>query len=191
MSAYLLDVTLAHIRPKIWRRLHVPGDLSLGGLHEVLQLAFGWQDCHLHEFQVGEQHYGVPDPEGDDEDLLDDADISVARVLPRKSSTMQYVYDYGDEWIHNVAVHRIEELETTRGHRLRRTRRAGAVTCLAGARACPPEDCGGPHGYAEFLEAITSPAHPEHDAMLTWVGGAFDPVAFSLGDINRRLSALA
>ncbi|HEX9710217.1 MAG TPA: plasmid pRiA4b ORF-3 family protein [Candidatus Thermoplasmatota archaeon] len=191
MTAYLLDVTLAHLRPKIWRQLHVPGDLSLGGLHEVLQIAFGWQDCHLHEFRVGERRYGVPDPDGEDEDLLDDADMSVARALPRKSSTMQYIYDFGDCWIHNVVVHRIEKAEAARGHRLRRPVRAGAVTCLAGARACPPEDCGGPHGYAEFLEAITSPEHPEHDAMLTWVGGAFDPEAFSLSDINRRLSALA
>jgi hypothetical protein len=191
VTAYLLDVTLAHIRPQIWRQLQVPGDLSLGGLHEVIQLAFGWQDCHLHEFQVGERRYGVPDPDGEDEDLLDGADITVERALPHRSSTMQYLYDFGDCWIHNVAVHRIEKAEASRGHRLRRAIRAGAVMCLAGARACPPEDCGGPHGYGEFLGAITSPEHPEHDAMLTWVGGAFDPEAFSLGDINRRLSALA
>jgi hypothetical protein len=191
MTAYVLDVTLAHIRPKIWRRLQVPGDLSLRGLHEVIQLAFGWQDCHLHEFQVGEQRYGIPDPDGKDEELRDDADIAVARALPHRSSTMQYTYDFGDWWIHNIAVHRIEEPESLRGHRLRRAVRAGAVTCLAGARACPPEDCGGPHGYAEFLEAIASPEHPEHDELLAWVGGAFDPEAFSLGDINRRLSALA
>ena len=191
MSSYVLDVTLAHIRPKIWRRLAVPGDLSLGGLHEVLQLAFGWQDCHLHEFQVGEQRYGIPDPDGKDEELRDDADIAVARALPRKSSTMQYVYDYGDDWIHNVTVHSIEKADASRGHRLRRTRRAGAVTCLAGARACPPEDSGGPPGYERLPSALADADHPEHDELLAWVGGAFDPETFSLGDVNRTLSALA
>jgi hypothetical protein len=135
--------------------------------------------------------YGTPDPEGEDDEVLDEADATVAAVLPHKSSTMQYIYDYGDDWIHNVAVHRIEEMETTRGHRLRRTRRAGAVTCLAGARACPPEDCGGPPGYERLLTALAAPQHPEHDALLAWVGGAFDAAAFSLSDINRRLSALA
>jgi hypothetical protein len=116
---------------------------------------------------------------------------AVAAALPHKSSTMQYLYDFGNCWIHNVAVHRIEKAEAARGHRLRRSVRAGAVTCLAGARACPPEDCGGPPGYERLLTALAAPKHPEHDELLAWVGGAFDPVALSLGDINRRLSALA
>jgi hypothetical protein len=191
VTAYLLDVTLAHIRPKIWRQLQVPGDFALAGLHDVLQIAFGWTNSHLHQFHVGEQRYGAPNPTGNDIGTLDEDDVTVARALPHRSSTMQYIYDFGDWWIHNIAVHRIEEPVPSRGHRLRRTVRAGAVVCLAGARACPPEDSGGPPGYERLLSALAEAEHPEHDELLAWVGGAFDPEEYSLGDVNRKLSALA
>lgn len=191
MSCYVLDVTLAHIRPKIWRQIRVPGDLSLGGLHEVLQIAFGWNEAHLHEFVVGGQRFGLPDPEEPDEALLDEEDATVASALPRKSSTARYVYDLGDNWIHNIAVHRIEDAAPARRlHSLAARGLAAPIACLAGKRCAPPEDCGGPSGYAHFLAAITSPEHPDHDDLLAWVGGAFDAEAFSLRDVNEELQAL-
>jgi hypothetical protein len=95
MSFYTLNVTLPHIRPKIWRQVRVPGDLSLAGLHEVLQIAFGWENSHLHEFQVGKQRYGMPDPDGGDDELLDDADIAVAAALPFGKASSQRPVDLG------------------------------------------------------------------------------------------------
>lgn len=186
MLSYVLDVALAHIRPKIWRQLRVPGDLSLAELHDVLQLAFGWEDYHLHEFRVGQQRYGVPDPEEPNDDLFDDLDATVASALPHRSSTMQYIYDFGDDWIHNVSVHRIDDAAPSH----RPHSRSAPVACLAGKRCAPPEDCGGPPGYRELLDAIGNAAHPRHAELLEWVGGAFDPEAFSLRDVNSALVSL-
>jgi len=191
MSSYTLIVTIAHIRPKIWRQIRVPGDLSLASLHEVLQIAFGWENSHLHEFRVGKARYGVPDPEDGDDALLDEADATVEQALPYKSSAMEYIYDLGDHWIHAVAVDDIEAEPPKRSARSFGARGPTApIACLAGKRACPPEDCGGPSGYADFLEAINTPDHPQHAELLEWVGGAFDPEAFSLSDVNRELSSL-
>jgi len=190
MSSYILTATLAHIRPKIWRQLRVPGDLTLAGLHQVLQAAFGWKNSHLHEFEVGKQRYGVPDPDAARE-IEDEADITIAHVLPYKSSTMQYVYDIGDSWIHNISVARIEDAPPKRGtHSLSPRGPTAAVACLGGQRACPPEDCGGPSGYADFLEAIHNPDHPQHEQRLQWIGGAFDPELFSLRAVNEELATL-
>ena len=191
MTTHILKVTLAHVRPAIWRRLCVPSDTPLDVLHMALQAAFGWEDSHLHEFKVGGRRYGVPDPDEDDPPQ-EEADVTLAEVLPRKSSTMQYTYDFGDCWIHNVSV---EDIETTTprggGRSLKPRRSATAIRCLDGARAAPPEDCGGPAGYAEFLEAIADPQHERHAELIDWVGGAFDPERFVIADINRELSALA
>ena len=157
MSSYILTATLAHIRPKIWRQLRVPGDLTLAGLHQVLQAAFGWKNSHLHEFEVGKQRYGVPDPDAARE-IEDEADITIAHVLPYKSSTMQYVYDIGDSWIHNISVARIEDAPPKRGtHSLSPRGPTAAVACLGGQRACPPEDCGGPAATRTSSRRFTTP----------------------------------
>jgi hypothetical protein len=104
---------------------------------------------------------------------------------------MQYLYDFGDCWIHNVSV---EDIEGTPAKPKARSLRAptprAPVACLAGKRACPPEDCGGPSGYADFLAAITSADHPQHDELLEWAGGSFDPEACSLREINESLARL-
>ena len=181
MSSYTLHVTIADIQPPIWRQIRVPGELSLGQLHEVIQLAFLWSNSHQHEFQVRKRRYGVPDT-NDDSDLADEEALSVAKALPSKSSKILYTYDLGDDWTHNITVDSIDQ-ESPRGH-------MAPVACLAGARAAPPEDCGGPDGYVEFLEAIRSPEHPRHDELLQWIGGEFDPEWFELDDVNPELSAL-
>ena len=189
VTTHLLKITLAHVRPPIWRRLAVPSDTSLARLHAVMQLAFGWQDSHLHEFKVGDARYGVPGP--DDEELLDEAEVTVADVLPRKTSRLEYVYDLGDFWIHNVSVEHIEAAPASGGSRSMRPRhRPGVITCLDGARAAPPEDCGGPAGYSELLEALADERHPRHAELREWIGADFDAERFVIADINRRLAAL-
>ena len=188
MAAYTVDATLAHVRPRIWRRLRVPGDLPLPFVHEMLQVAFGWEDCHLHEFRIGDERYAPVDEEGHTE-ALDEAELTIATALPSRTSTMQYIYDPGDCWIHTITVHDIEVLAEHNGRR-GRLGDVHALTCVAGKRARPPEDCGGPSGYADFLKAVASPTHPRHQEMLAWVGGAFDPEAISLSEINRALSTL-
>lgn len=175
-ATYQLRIALRHIEPPIWRRVLVPGDTTLARLHRILQRVMGWEDAHLHQFTIDGIRYAPPDPEAG-EDERDERRVRLAAVLPLAQARFQYLYDFGDDWLHDVTVEAIRPAE--RGKML--------PHCLEGARACPPEDCGGVSGYAEFLEAIMDPTHPEHVSSLTWVGGRFDHEAFDPEVVNRAL----
>lgn len=176
---YQLEVTLTDIWPPIWRRLLVPGGTRLGKLHRILQRVMGWQDYHLHCFTIGGQVFGVPDPD-DYEELLDESMVMLRQVALAAQTRLTYEYDFGDCWTHEILVEQILPSAGDVRH----------AVCLAGRRACPPEDVGGVSGYAEFLEAIRDPQHEEHDSMLEWAGGAFDPEAFDLEKVNAQLRVL-
>ncbi len=175
---YQLKITLKAIRPPIWRRIQVPGTITLAALHDVLQTVFGWTDTHLHQFEIAVRRFGVPDDF--DEEVLDEAQITVSRAVGPSVKRFLYIYDFGDNWEHEIVVEKI--LAGNSG--------SERPLCLAGRRQRPPEDCGGPWGYREFPEAIGYPAHEEHQAMLEWVGGNFDPEALDLAVVNRALAAL-
>lgn len=176
-SAFVLHVALSEIAPPVWRRLRVAGDLTLRELHHVLQIAMGWTDSHLHEFRIGKLAYGMLDPEEDiGESPRDECDFPLYRVL-KKGARAEYVYDFGDDWIHQLRVEEVEPLSPAEFK----------ATCLAGARACPPEDCGGPYGYASLLEALADPAHERHDETREWVGPHFAPEEFDIRLVNREL----
>ena len=181
-SVYQVLVTLQYIEPAIWRCLLLPSDLRLGKLHRVLQCVFGWENYHLHEFVVGDTFYGVPDPEwGDDPPTIDERTVPIRRVLTKVGDVIVYEYDFGDGWRHDLVLEQTLPVDPDRS----------SLLCMAGARARPPEDVGGVWGYANFLEAINDPEHEEHDALLTWVGGVFDPEGCDVNMINRRLSVVA
>lgn len=173
---YQLKATIVGTKPPVWRRVVVPEDITLARLHDVLQAAFGWWDCHLHEFEIGGVRYGIDDGE----DWRPPKDERRARLgnLVKAGSSFLYVYDFGDDWRHKVVVEKVL---------------AGAAgtkypSCTGGRRTCPPEDCGGVWGYEEFLAAIGDPDHDEHDSMLEWAGGSFDPEAFDPADFEHRLN---
>ncbi|HET7786367.1 MAG TPA: plasmid pRiA4b ORF-3 family protein [Myxococcales bacterium] len=175
--AYVLKVTLREVRPPIWRRVRVAGDLTLRELHHVLQIALGWTDSHLHEFEIGEKRYGMPDPEEDfGEPPLDEQEYELQNLL-RKGNRFEYHYDFGDDWRHQIVVEREETPEQS----------APKAECLAGARGVPPEDCGGPSGYADLLEALADPAHERHAELREWAGPYFAPEEIDLALINREL----
>ena len=176
---YQLDVTLQETEPPIWRRVQVPADITLHRLHEVLQTVLGWTDSHLYLFEVGPEpiYFGDPDLVEDWPDLRPSRKTKLSRVAPAAGAKLVYEYDLGDSWRHDIVVEKV--LPAQAG--------AGCPVCLAGKRACPPEDCGGVHGYAELLEVIADPSHEEHDSMLTWLGGSFDPEAFDLDHVNFLL----
>jgi hypothetical protein len=180
-SIYQVLVTLQEIEPPIWRRLLLPRDMRLSKLHRVLQVVMGWEDDHLHQFIAGATHYGVPDPEWDAElPTVDERTVPLGRVLITLGDSIVYEYDFGDSWRHEILLEQILPANPDRSYPL----------CLAGAGACPPEDVGGVGGYEEFLLAIDDPEHEEHDAMLTWVGGVFDPDGFDVNMVNRQLRRL-
>ena len=174
---YQLRIELRYVKPTIWRRLLVPASIKLHQLHGALLWTMGWAGGHLHEFVVGHDHYGEPDPNFDTPPAVQRDDrVTLAAALGARKSFV-YLYDFGDGWEHQVSVEKILPPDPA----------LKLPLCVAGANACPPEDVGGPPGYEEFLAAINDPAHEEHDAMLEWCGGAFDPTAFHLDRINESL----
>jgi hypothetical protein len=175
-KVYELKLELLEIEPSIWRRLLVCDSLTLAQLHDVIQAAMGWTNSHLHEFIAGEHSYS--DPDFEIEEAKSEYRYRLARLAPRVTNTIAYRYDFGDGWEHQIRVERIIEDDK---------RYSGTPVCLAGAGRCPPDDCGGPWGYRNFLEAIGNKKHKEHEALLQWVGGSFDPNYFNLDEVNALL----
>lgn len=176
-QVFQLKIVLRGSDPPIWRRIQVPADMTLAGLHAVVQVAMGWQNCHLHQFEVAGVTYASDDGGGWGPAPKDERRSTLAQVL-QPGRSIVYEYDFGDGWEHDVEVERVLGAgETT-----------GSPTCVAGERACPPEDCGGVVGYQELLAALVDPGHVEHDGLLEWVGGQFDPEAFHVETVNRALA---
>jgi Plasmid pRiA4b ORF-3-like protein len=180
---YQLKITLGGVSgPPVWRRVLVPADVTLGDLHEVIQVAMGWDDYHMHLFSVGGQEYGSPDPELGQ---ASDRNVLLSQVLNGPGDRLRYTYDFGDDWEHDIV------LEETRTAVPEET----YPSCIAGKGACPPEDCGGAWGYAELKEILADPSHKGHQDMLEWLGldagKDFDPKEFSVTNVNARLSPLA
>jgi len=178
---YQLKVTLRYTKPPIWRRLLVPAGLTLEVLHDVLQMAMGWTDSHLHEFRIGQKRFGKPDPEDQLMDLPPVSDETTAHlftVLGKAGAKAMYTYDFGDCWEHAIVVEKVLEPEPGIAYPM----------CVDGKLQCPPEDCGSIPGYYNLLEVIRDPTHEEHEEMMDWLGGEFDPEAFSVDDVNQRLA---
>ena len=176
-AVHRLKVTLAGIRPPIWRRLLVPSDVTLARLHRILQAAMGWQDRHLHRFRVGAPTSGNRGRLGE-VSARGERTARLIEVASAPADRLRYEYDFGDSWEHDVVVEAV--LPPEPGRR--------APVCVAGKRACPPEDCGGAWGYGGLLDAVGNPGHPAHAELGAWLGGPFDPEAFDLEGVNRRLA---
>ena len=174
-----IKVTLDGIRPPIWRRLVVQGDATLAQLHDVLQVAMGWENGHLHCFRIDGARYGPADDGGFD---LGEIDESTVRVVEAFATSRRgtYEYDFGDSWEHQLLVEKTDVPIIP----------SAIATCTVGKRSCPPEDCGGIFGYANLLEAVADPTHEEHDELLEWLGGNFDPEAFEVEVVNAALERI-
>lgn len=177
-TIYQLKVTLKDFRPPIWRRIQVFDNITLARLHLILQAAMGWSDYHLHLFEIAGVHYSEPSPE-DWEPVKSEKRYRLNQLVS-EGGRFVYEYDFGDGWEHEIVVEKVLPADPQIEYPI----------CIKGKMACPPEDVGGVWGYADFLEAIQDPDHPEHDEMLEWIGEEFDPQAFELDEINHALSAL-
>jgi len=176
-SVFQLRIELADVTPAVWRRVLVRSDMTLAQLHDVLQTAMGWENGHLHAFTIGGARFG-PFLGDDDEpdDLIDEEEVFLRGVL-EGVERFTYEYDFGDGWEHEITVEANSDTDA----------KLTFAVCIDGQHACPPEDCGGPHGYADLLEALADPEHEDHDEVTEWMGGAFDPYEFDLADVNAEL----
>ena len=175
-SIYQLKITLKDIRPPIWRRIQVPGLITLHELHLIIQKAMGWWNCHLHQFLIGNVYYLESDPETSPEDI-DECKAVLSQVVRREKAKFLYEYDFGVDWQHDILAEEIIDPEPDKQYPI----------CCAGKRACPPEDCGSIPGYYNLLEAVRDANHPEHEELLEWVGGEYDPEVFDINEVNHDL----
>jgi hypothetical protein len=168
--------------------VQVKSDTTFGQLHAIIQMAMDWNNSHMHHFIVGKRpnlKYIKMASDADfdldylaDKDQMSEDDVTIGQVLTKAKSKLDYEYDFGDGWLHEILVERIFEPES-------------GVTyprCVAGEYACPPDDVGGPPGYIHFVQAISNPKHPEYRELKEWAGGPFDPYKFDINQVNKMLS---
>ena len=133
----------------------------------------------MYLFHFGKTDYGETHPELDH--VEDQWEVRLCDVAPKARKKFYWEYDMGDSWLHEIVVEKIAPAEAPL---------KGAAVCLDGARACPPEDCGGIGGYENLLSILRDPKHEEHASMLDWVGEEFDPEAFDLAAVDKSLRRL-
>ncbi len=176
-NMFQFKITLKYIRPPIWRRLLVPDNLSLGELHQIIQVTMGWTNSHLHAFHIGLLEYGRA---GDDEEVgssVADEDSTLLKHLSLiKGKKFTYDYDFGDGWVHEIRVEKVQP--------------AGDLhprpSCLGGERACPPEDCGGVPGYENVLRVLKRARTKDDREFKEWIGD-YDPESFDVDNVNEFL----
>lgn len=177
-KVYQFHVSLKHGKPKIWRRFLVAEDATLEKLHKIIQEVMGWEDYHLHEFEIGGIKFGIPDEEWEN-DAENEKKFKLADLILAEKQKFEYVYDFGDNWQHEIKVEKILPFDSTVKY----------PKCLDGKLACPPEDCGGIWGYEELSELSKLPKEDlsEDDAdRLEWLGD-YDFGHFSVDDVNAVL----
>jgi hypothetical protein len=182
---YRLKIVLLGSKPMIWRRLQVPGNSTLGWLHVVVQVSMGWTNSHLHHFVTSAGLFSDP-RQRDGMDFTDvpegnEFKATLEQVAPEEGTKFGYEYDFGDSWSHVIMVEKILPSDAAESK---------VAVCLDGARACPPEDCGGLPGYESLLKALKNPKHPQHKTLLSWLGRPFDPEAFDPVKMNTWLKKL-
>ena len=176
-TVYQLKITLADIKPPIWRRVEVE-DCTLSTLNDIIQTVMGWDGYHMWAFDIGGEQYGE-DPDGEME-MSSASKTKLSRIVQAGAKKFRYTYDFGDNWDHVIQIEKVLEAEP----------KVKYPRCVKGSRACPPEDCGGAWGYADFVEAIQNPKHEQHEERLEWFGGEFDPEAFDIEAVNKELATV-
>ena len=181
---YQIKITLKDSKPPIWRRLLISSETTLPKLHAIIQEAMGWTNSHLHAFDIHGVLYSAPSPYDSGHlaelNMKSTNGVKLNQLITLEGKKFRYDYDFGDDWRHDILIEKI--LPANPNQKL--------PVCIAGKRACPPEDVGGVWGYDGFLEAINDPKHPEHEDYLEWIDGSFDPAAFDLDEVNRRLKSV-
>jgi hypothetical protein len=192
---YRVRADLTGTKPPLWRRLELASDLSLDQVHEIMQVAFGWADSHLHQFGSGPgrydpatEHYLCPHQVEEGDPGVPEEQVRLDEVLAEAGDKLFYDYDFGDGWQHTI---RLEAVLPSRPSGPR-------AACTAGRRDGPPEDCGGVQAY-ELISAASDPGHPDHAEAASkyarFYGDYTDPdsmrtTPFSIGEVNGLLARL-
>ncbi len=178
-----LKITLRSVKPPVWRRIQVPSATPLNELSPILEAAMGWMGGHLHSFEADNVRYEPPDPDGFFDSPLfrstNESTVTLAQVLPIEKAKMRWDYDFGDGWEHDIVVEQIGVQDADLTY----------PRCEDGRRACPPEDCGGPWGYEELLEALGDPTHERHIELSEWAPPDFDPAIFNSDETPRDMQS--
>lgn len=176
-----LRIVLLGIEPEIWRRFQVSSDITLRKLHRVIQVVMGWDNDHPHQFIIGERLYGIrpQNPTLWSMQIRDESGARLRQMISNEGDSFTYEYDFGDSWEHDIEVEKIIPAEEA----------ADTPICLDGERACPPEDCGGPFGYARLQQYFDDPESIQLEEPWSFVVQDFDPEAFDLDEVNSRLRA--
>jgi len=179
---YQIQIALKDFKPKIWRRVLIPSETLLPDLHKIIQTAMGWTNSHLHQFIIDGTYYTEKTKDNYLWDELDNVDykkIKISDFLTTEKQKIKYEYDFGDGWEHDVILEKILEPDPKMKY----------PVCIAGKISCPPEDCGGAWGYADMLEILKNPEHPEFQEFIDWLGDEFDPEEFDKDAVNEMLMA--
>jgi len=171
----LLGVT----KPPVWRRLQLRADTRLDQLHEIIHTALGWENYHMHVFSFGDEEFGIPDRELR---FSDERKVTLGDLIAGVGDRLRYTYDLGDDWQHEIVVEDLLDADPETHY----------PTLVAAKGACPPEDCGGPWGYANLRDILADPSHDEHQQMLEWLdlndANEFDPAAVATDAIDHQLA---
>ena len=181
---YQFKIQLMNVaKPPVWRQIQVPEKFTFHQLHKLIQLVFGWEDCHLYQFSP--KGYGshpvisIPLEEDWEKPDMNALKTKLDKVFIAEKQTLTYLYDFGDDWVHQIVLEKILPDEITK------------PVCLNGNGACPPEDCGGPWGFENLKTILADPKHEEHQDMKEWLGldedEDWDANYFDLSGLNEML----
>lgn len=178
-----LKITLDDVKPAVLRRVDVPFDIRIDRLHLTIQAAMAWTNSHLYELRGGGIGWSTPYPDADwAGDFLDARKAHLGDIIEDVGTkTLKYLYDFGDGWEHTIKIERLMIAEP------------GTIypRLVEASGRCPPEDCGGPWGYSELLEAIKDPKHERHAELTEWIGDDFDPNLVEADSLTAEVDALA
>lgn len=182
----ILRIELLHLSRSVWREVLVPNDASLADLHEIILMVMPWEGDHLHGFLDNRNNRWTPivpfDLEPEEQEEAEDV-IFVRALFKKKESSFRYVYDFGDDWTHEITLLGYHEAGEN----------VDAPRCLAGEGAAPLDDCGGPPGdeaVCKFVAARKAGRQKKRDPLNEWVPEEYDPAYFSVDDANERLGSL-
>uniref|UniRef100_A0A1B6LKE4 Plasmid pRiA4b Orf3-like domain-containing protein n=1 Tax=Graphocephala atropunctata TaxID=36148 RepID=A0A1B6LKE4_9HEMI len=161
-KAYQLKITLEGIRPQIWRRIQIPGYWSFRSLHNAIQDAMGWRNCHNYYFQAWnhkeDKKYTI-DPFDNIFEGIADNNALIRDYFAKPKDKAYYEYDMGDSWAHVITLEKIVPEHKQKKYPI----------CLDGKRACPPENAGGIDQYKYIVKVMKDRKHAEYDHYKSWI----------------------